>query len=113
MDPEQNTWGILDLCNGSQDENYFSYSLFLDEGQEDIQYSNGVCVPGNGRYEFIIQDFGYNGIANPEGEFDYSFIYDGEVVAEGVLDEFINTVAFGDDACPPTRHLRNSKQRKW
>lgn len=73
------------------------FGLLFDAAQANTQYSKDLCVPGEDGYAFVISDAD-GSIDNPEGVFDYSVIYDGEVVNENdVFDDDYYTVQFGND----------------
>ena len=98
--PGHTSWEILDTCSG---ETVHSGDFGDGDNQEYYMYesSKEVCVNENGRYKFKISDSNGDGIDDDEVhfEFDYSLIFDGDlVVEEKDFNDRIDEHFFGDSS---------------
>jgi hypothetical protein len=89
---DETTWEVVDLSNGTVIANGGPYD-------NNTLYTEEVCVPYGGCYEFIIYDDYGDGICCDYGPGFYQVYFEGELVGEGGVFEFSDVVTQIGDGC--------------
>ena len=93
--PEETSWKLINLCTDDvmlQRDNYSSKNTIS---------MDGICVPNNAKYQFIIYDSSGNGLCCGDSDFYYYKVeYGGSAVEfSGFFDGFEESSNFGG-SCP-------------